>query len=63
MRITVGDGVQWHIGGPNRKIESGKLNSLPFAERVVRDSMGDTSSEGTEVAHQHDSDQESGHLA
>jgi hypothetical protein len=59
MRITVGDGAQWHTGGPNRKIESGKFSTLPFVESVVGDSMGDTSSEGPEVAHQQDSDQES----
>jgi hypothetical protein len=61
--VAVGDGVQWHTGGPNRIEDNGKFSALSFAESVVDDSMVDTSSEGHEVAPQHDCDQEPRYLA
>jgi hypothetical protein len=63
MELAVGDGVQWHTGGPSSTVDSGQFSALSFAESVVGDSMVDTSSEGHEVAPQHDCDQESRHLA
>jgi hypothetical protein len=68
MEITSIDGVQWHRGGPNNMIDSGHFSTLSYAESdfgdsIVDTSRTDTSSEGYEVAYQHDCDQESHHLA
>jgi hypothetical protein len=65
--ITPSDGVQWHTRGPNNSIDSGQFNTLSYAEGVFGDSRvdtsrTDTSSEGYEVAPQHDYDQESHYL-
>jgi hypothetical protein len=66
--IAPSDGVQWHTGGPNSTVDSGQFNMLSYAESVFGDSRvdtsrTDTSSEGYEVAPQHDYDQESHHLS
>jgi hypothetical protein len=66
--IASSDGVQWHTGGPNNTVDSGQFSTLSYAESVFGDSRVDTSrtdssSEGYEVAPQHDHDQESHHLA
>ena len=66
--IAPTDGVQWQTGGPNNTIDSGQFNTLSYEESVFGDSivdtsMNDTSSEGYEVAPQHDHDQEPHHLA
>jgi hypothetical protein len=68
MEIASIDGVQWHRGGPNNMVDSGHFITLSYAESVFGDSRvdtsrTDTSSEGYEVASQHDCDQESHHLA
>jgi hypothetical protein len=55
--------VQSHIGGPNNTVDREQFSALSFGESVVRDSRVDTSSEGHEVAPQHDCDQESHYLA
>jgi hypothetical protein len=60
--ITPTDGVQWHIGGPNSSVDSGQFSTLSYADGVFGDSRVDTSSEGYEVAPQHDYDQESHYL-
>jgi hypothetical protein len=65
--ITPSDGVQWHTGGPNNTVDSGQFSTLSYAEGVFGDSRvdtsrTDTSSEGYEVAPQHDYDQESHYL-
>ena len=44
-------------------MDRGQFSALSFAESVVGDYRVDTSSEGHEVAPQHDCDQESRHLA
>jgi hypothetical protein len=59
MGVAVGDGVQWHTGGPSIPLDSGQFSALSFAESVVGDSMVDTSNEEREVAPQRDCDQES----
>jgi hypothetical protein len=61
--LAVGDEVQLHIGGPNSTVDRDQFSALSFAESVVGDSGVDTSSEGHEVAPQHDDDQESHYLA
>jgi hypothetical protein len=61
--LAVGDDVQSHIGGPSSTVDRGQFSALSFAESVVGDSSVDTSSEGHEVAPQHDCDQESRCLA
>jgi hypothetical protein len=66
--IASSDGVQWHTGVPNSTVDSGQFNTLSYAESVFGDSRvdisrTDSSSEGYEVAPQHDHDQESHHLA
>jgi hypothetical protein len=66
--IAPTDGVQWQTGGPNNTVDSGQFNMLSYAESVFGDSRVDTSrsdssSEGYEVAPQHDHDQEPHHLA
>jgi hypothetical protein len=61
--ITSSDGVQWHTGGPNNTIDNGQFSTLSYATSVFGDSIVDSSSEGYEVAPQHDCDQESHHLA
>jgi hypothetical protein len=60
--IAVGDDVQSHTG-PSSRVDRGQFSPLSFAESVVGDSRVDTSSEGHEVAPQHDCDQESRYLA
>jgi hypothetical protein len=66
--ITPSDGVQWHTGEPSNTVDSGQFSTLSYAESVFGDSKvdtsrTDTSSEGYEVAPQHNCDQESHHLA
>jgi hypothetical protein len=61
--ITSSDGVQWHTGVPSSIVDYGKFITLSYAEGVFGNSRVDTSSEGYEVAPQHDYDQESHHLA
>jgi hypothetical protein len=59
--IASSDGMQWHTRGPNNTIDSGQFSTLSYAESVFGDSRvdtsgTDTSSEGYEVAPQHDYD-------
>jgi hypothetical protein len=54
--------VQWHTGVPNRTVDSGQFITSSYADGVLGDSRVDTSSEGSELAPQHDHDQESHHL-
>jgi hypothetical protein len=61
--LAVGDDVQLHIGGPSSTVDRDQFNALSFAESVVGNASVDTSSEGHEVAPQHDGDQESRYLA
>jgi hypothetical protein len=60
--LAVGDVMQSHIGGPSSIVDRDQFNASSFAENVVGDSGADTSSEGYEVAPQHDYDQESHYL-
>ena len=30
MGVAVGDGVQWHIGGPSSTVDNGQFNALSF---------------------------------
>jgi hypothetical protein len=66
--IAPSDGVQWHTGVPNSIVDSGQFSTSSYAESVLGDSRvgtrrTDTSSEGSEMAPQHDHDQGSHHLA
>jgi hypothetical protein len=61
--IVIGEDVQSLTGGPSSTMDRGQFSALSFAESVVGDSNVDTSSEGHEVAPQHDCDQESHYLA
>jgi hypothetical protein len=54
------DGMQWHTGVPSGTVDNRQFITLSSAESVVSD---DTSSEGSEMAPQHDHDQDSHHLA
>jgi len=59
--IAPSDGVQWHIGVPSSKVDSGQFSTSSYAESVFGDSRvgtsrTDTSSEGREVAPRHDCD-------
>jgi hypothetical protein len=59
--ITSSDGVQWHTGVPNNTVDSGQFNMSSYADGVFGDSRVDTSrtntsSEGSEMAPQHDHD-------
>jgi hypothetical protein len=54
--LTVGDDVQWHIGGPSSTVDRGQFSALSFAKSVVGNSEVDTGSEGHEVASQRDCD-------
>jgi hypothetical protein len=65
--ITSSDGVQWHTRGPKNIVDSGQINTLSCEESFFGDfgvdiSRIDTSSEGYEVAPQHDYVQESNYL-
>jgi hypothetical protein len=62
MGVTVGDGVQWHIGGLSSIVDSGQFSTLSFEECVVEDSIIYASSERHEIAPQRGCDQESQHL-
>jgi hypothetical protein len=60
--LAVEDDVQLRMGRPNSTIDSGQFNTLSYAESVfggsrVDTSKTDTSSEGYELAPQHDHDQ------
>ena len=48
--------MQWHTEGSNNTVDSGQFDMLSSAESVFGDSRFDTSSEGYEVAPQHDCD-------
>jgi hypothetical protein len=61
--ITPSDGVHSHIGGPKNTIDSGQYITLSYVESGFVNSRVDTSSEGYEVAPQHECDQELHHLA
>jgi hypothetical protein len=66
--IAPSDGVQWHTGVPSNTVDSGQFSTSSYAESVFGDSRvgtsrTDTSSEGSEMAPQHDHDQGSHHLA
>jgi hypothetical protein len=66
--IASSDGVQWHTGVHSSTAGSGQFNTLSYAKGVFGDSKvntsrSDNSSEGYEVAPQHDHDQEPHHLA
>jgi hypothetical protein len=61
--LAVGDVMQSHIGGPSSTVDKDQFSVSSFAESVVGDSRVDTSSEGYEVAPQHDYDQESHYLS
>jgi hypothetical protein len=61
------EGMQWHTGLPSSTVDSGQSTSS-YTKGVVGDSRADTSRtdtsrEGSEMAPQHDHDQESPHLA
>jgi hypothetical protein len=65
--IAPSDGVQWHTGVPSSTVDSGQFSMSSYAESVFGDSRvgtsrTDTSSEGSEMAPQHDHDQGSHHL-
>jgi hypothetical protein len=65
--IAPSDGVQWHTGVPSSIVDSGQFSTSSYAESVFGDSRvgtsrTDTSSEGSEMAPQHDHDQGSHHL-
>jgi hypothetical protein len=65
--IAPSDGVQWHTRVPSSTVDSGKFSTSSYAESVFGDSRvgtsrTDTSSEGSEMAPQHDHDQGSHHL-
>jgi hypothetical protein len=34
MGVAVGDGVQWHTGGPSSTVDNGQFSALSF-ERVL----------------------------
>jgi hypothetical protein len=51
-----------HIGGPSSIVDMDQFSASSFAESVVGDPRTDTSSEGYEVAPQHDYDHESHYL-
>ena len=60
--------MQSHMGRPNGTVDNGQFNTLFNAESIFGDSRvdtsrTDTSSEGFEMAPQHDHDQEKYHLA
>jgi hypothetical protein len=55
--------VQSHIGGPSSIVDRDQFSALSFTESVIGDYGVDTSSEGHEVAPQHDCDQKSHYLA
>jgi hypothetical protein len=62
------DRMQWHKGVPRNTVDSGQFSMSSYVESVVGDSRVDasrtnTSSEGSEMAPQHDHDHESHHLA
>jgi hypothetical protein len=66
--ITSTDGMHWHTRVPSSIAGSGQFNTLSYDEGAFVDSRvdtsrTDTSSEGSEIAPQHDHDQESRHLA
>jgi hypothetical protein len=66
--LAVEDDVQLRMDRPSSTVDSGQLSTLSYAEGVFGDSRvdtsrPDTSSEGSEMAPQHDHDQESHHLA
>jgi hypothetical protein len=66
--LAVENDVQLLMDRPSSTIESGQLSTLSYAEGVFGDSRvdtsrTDTSSEGSEMAPQHDHDQEKHHLA
>jgi hypothetical protein len=57
--IAPTDGVQWHTVVPNNTVDSGQFSTSSYAESVFGDSRvgtrrTDTSSEGSEMAPQHD---------
>jgi hypothetical protein len=65
--LASSDGMQWHTGVPGSTVDSGQFDTLSYVEGVsggsrVDTSRTDTSSEGFEMAPQHDNDQESHHL-
>jgi hypothetical protein len=57
------DGLQWHTGVPSNTGDSGQFSMTYYAEGVFGDFRVDTSIEGSEMAPQHDHDQESHHVA
>jgi hypothetical protein len=61
--IASSDGMQWHTGVPSSIAGGGQFSMSSYADDVFGDSRVDTSSEGSEMAPQHDHDQESHHLA
>jgi hypothetical protein len=66
--IASSDGVQWHIRVPKSIVDSGQFSTSSYVEGVFGDSRvgtsrTSTSNEGSEMAPQHDHDQESHHLA
>ena len=66
--MTSSDGMQWHPGVPRSTLDNRQFNKSSYAESVFGDfrvdiSSTDNSSEGYEVAPQHDHYQESHHLA
>jgi hypothetical protein len=66
--LAVEDDVQLRMDRPSSTVDSGQLSTLSYTEGVFGDSRvgtsrTDTSSEGSEMATQHDHDQESHHLA
>jgi hypothetical protein len=61
LTIASSDGMQWHTRVPSRIEGSGQLNLSSYADGVFGDSrvdtsITDTSSEGSEMAPQHDHD-------
>ena len=54
--IASSDGMQWHTGVPSSTVDSGQFSTSTYAKCVFGDSIVDTSSEGSEMAPQHDHD-------
>jgi hypothetical protein len=61
--IASSDGIQWHTGVSSSIAGGGQFSMSSYADDVFGDSRVDTSNEGSEMAPQHDHDQESHHLA
>jgi hypothetical protein len=61
--IASSDGMQWYTKVPSSTIDNGHFNTLSCVESVFGGYRVDTSSDGSEMAPQHDHAQDSHHLA